>query len=99
MSWLGKPVESIVLDDQDRNLLQRLAASQCGQSPEARRAAIILLSADGHSSAEICRILSCSGQTVTAWRRRFQKWGIAGLSRSLLLSSRTTQAIPVARTR
>lgn len=65
------PGNSIILSDHERMALEDLALHHRGRSVQARRARIILLSADGHSAAEICRMLGCSGQTVTSWRRRF----------------------------
>jgi DNA-directed RNA polymerase specialized sigma24 family protein len=72
-------VNRIALSDQDRTVLQDLAQARLAPSREARRACIILLSADGHSVEQICRMVGCASDTVKAWRSRFLKMGIAGL--------------------
>lgn len=73
----------IVLTDNEKAVLEDLALSHIGgKSPQARRARIILLSAQGRTAAEICRILGCAGQTVNSWRRRFLKSGVAGLQKA-----------------
>ena len=73
-------VNQIVLTDNERAVLEDLALSHIGgKSPQARRARIILLSAQGRTAGEICRILGCAGQTVNSWRRRFLKSGLTGL--------------------
>lgn len=73
MTLRKAPDKSIVLSDHERMALENLALHRHGHSFQARRARIILLTADGHSAADICRMLGCAGQTVTSWRRRFLK--------------------------
>lgn len=72
-------INQIVLTDNERAVLEDLALNHPGHSFQARRARIILLSAQGRTAGEICRILGCAGQTVNSWRRRFLKSGLMGL--------------------
>ena len=57
-------------------LLRRWAA---GDGPQALRASIVLLAAEGLNSAEIARRLGVSRQTVTTWRQRYAAEGPDGL--------------------
>ena len=70
------------LSDGERITLERLAATSSGRSPEARRAQIILLLADGKSAEEIRHALACSTQTIAAWHRRFLRHRMRGLRRA-----------------
>ncbi|MEN6643461.1 MAG: helix-turn-helix domain-containing protein [Armatimonadia bacterium] len=75
----GRVANQITLTDPERAALEDLALNHPGHSLQARRARIILLSAQGRTAAEICRMLGCAGQTVNSWRRRFLKSGVTGL--------------------
>ncbi|MBR7836596.1 ROK family protein [Actinospica durhamensis] len=57
-------------------LLRRWAA---GDGPQALRASIVLLAAEGLNSAAIARRLGVSRQTVTTWRQRYAAEGPDGL--------------------
>jgi predicted NBD/HSP70 family sugar kinase len=50
-----------------------------GAGPQALRASIVLLAAQGLRSAEIARRLGVSRQTVTTWRQRYATEGVNGL--------------------
>src|SRR6266702_3807143 len=50
-----------------------------GASPQALRASIVLLAAEGLRNADIARRLGVSRQTVTTWRQRYAAEGIEGL--------------------
>jgi transposase len=65
----------------DRRVLSKWVGA--GTTPQrlARRARIVLLSADGHSAREIARRLGVSTHTVGLWRRRFLQGGAAALER------------------
>ena len=69
------------LNHEERAVLQKMAGHRGGVSREARRARILLLAAEGYTTLEICDAVGCSHQTVSAWRRRFQHHGLAGLRR------------------
>jgi predicted NBD/HSP70 family sugar kinase/transposase len=50
-----------------------------GASPQALRASIVLLAAEGLRNADIALRLGVSRQTVTTWRQRYAAEGIEGL--------------------
>jgi predicted NBD/HSP70 family sugar kinase/Mn-dependent DtxR family transcriptional regulator len=49
------------------------------ESPQALRARIVLLAAEGLRNADIARHLGVSRQTVTTWRQRYAAEGVDGL--------------------
>jgi DNA-directed RNA polymerase specialized sigma24 family protein len=87
-----RDMNPFVLSDQERKALRDLALTHRRGSVEARRAHIILLSADGLSCGDICRMVGCTSATVTAWRRRFLKSRVAGLRRASSAQPRTRLA-------
>ena len=50
-----------------------------GDGPQALRASIVLLAAEGLRNADIARRLGVSRQTVTTWRQRYAAEGVDGL--------------------
>ncbi|HWG22764.1 ROK family protein [Actinospica sp.] len=50
-----------------------------GEGPQALRASIVLLAAEGLRNADIARRLGVSRQTVTTWRQRYAAEGVDGL--------------------
>ena len=62
---------------QPDGLLRQWATA--GTSPQALRASIVLLAAEGLRNADIARRLGVSRQTVTTWRQRYAAEGIEGL--------------------
>jgi predicted NBD/HSP70 family sugar kinase/DNA-binding MarR family transcriptional regulator len=50
-----------------------------GEGPQALRASIVLLAAEGLRNADIARRLGVSRQTVTTWRQRYAAEGMDGL--------------------
>lgn len=74
--------DTIVLTAGERAALEDLALQHLGRSAGARRACIILLSADGRSVTDICNMLGCTRRTVVSWRRRFQRARVEGLHRA-----------------
>ena len=50
-----------------------------GEGPQALRASIVLLAAQGLRNADIARRLGVSRQTVTTWRQRYAAEGVDGL--------------------
>ena len=69
----------IDLTFEDRNALDRIVNSSRSEVRDAFRARIVLLSAEGKSTRGIASLLGTSPQTVSLWRVRFAKEGIAGL--------------------
>ena len=62
-----------------RDELERWAQSRTLPAGDVFRARLILALADGLSYREIERRLGASAPTVSLWKRRFEKSGIAGL--------------------
>ncbi len=67
------------VDDRDADVLRSWVASDEAEPAVARRARIVLMSADGMGPVAIAERLSCSKQTVITWRERFRANGLSGL--------------------
>ncbi|MFD7533536.1 IS630 family transposase [Streptomyces sp. NPDC059849] len=67
------------LDDETRDLLQRVASSAKAQVRQVLRARIVLAAADGAGNAAIARQLAVCVNTVRKWRGRFAERGPEGL--------------------
>ena len=63
----------------DRSELEAWLRSQTIAQGLAKRARIVLGSANGESIRELAERLNVSQPTVCMWRRRFREFGIAGL--------------------
>ncbi len=68
------------LREGDRRKLSAWTRSTTVRSGLAKRARIVLLAADGVSHTDIAELVGVSRPTVTGWRRRYERSGIAGLS-------------------
>ena len=94
------PRAEIVISPEEWSLLSSMAQLDCGRSPQARRAQIILHLADGRTPQEVQACVGCSTQTVRAWRRRFLMRGMQALRprpprmtrRAALLAAATDEA-------
>jgi len=76
----GRPrSEEIVLSESERTELQSLARSRALPAALARRARVVLMSAEGHSNSAIAQALDTSTPTVGTWRKRYLQRGIGGL--------------------
>ena len=69
----------VVLDDQERETLERWARRPKSSQALAFRCRIVLAAADGWSSTEIAAELGTTGTTVGKWRGRFARRGLDGL--------------------
>ena len=69
----------VVLDDQERETLERWARRPKSSQALALRCRIVLAAAEGRSSTEIAAELGCTGSTVGRWRGRFARRGLDGL--------------------
>lgn len=67
----------LAVDAADVGTLRDWAGS--GASTVARRARIVLLSADGLGPTAVAAELGCSKQTVITWRERYRAEGLSGL--------------------
>jgi len=71
---------SIVLSDDDRQLLESWGRAGSAEYRNVLRARIVLGAADGKTSGSIAKELGIAGQTVSKWRGRFAAAGITGLA-------------------
>ena len=71
---------SVVLSDQERQTLTKLASDPKLEPAHVRRVRVVLLSANGVAGAEIARRLGLSPGQVSRIRRRFSESGVAGLA-------------------
>jgi transposase len=69
----------VVLNDDERETLERWARRPKSSQALAFRCRIVLAAAEGQSSTEIAAELGCTGSTVGKWRGRFARRGIDGL--------------------
>src|SRR5579863_5093143 len=76
---MGKPAVAIELDDAERAELDRLVRGHKTWAALARRARIVLLSAEGLQNKVIAARLGCEQMTVALWRKRFAAGRIDGL--------------------
>jgi transposase len=76
MPALAKRIE---IGEDDRAELERIVRSGTAQVRMVERAEIVLRAAEGHSAAQIGRMLGCSENTVQKWRARYERDGISGL--------------------
>ena len=73
-------IAPLALRDGDRERLLGWARASTVKAGLARRARIVLLSADGVAQSEIAELVGVSRPTVRSWRRRYERSGLAGLS-------------------
>jgi hypothetical protein len=71
----------LVLADQDRAALLKWVRGRTTPQRVAFRARVILLLADGLTERASARQLSTSRQTISLWRRRVEREGIATILR------------------
>src|SRR5205823_5480446 len=69
----------VVLDEEERETLERWARRPKSSQALAFRCRIVLAAAEGRSSAEIAAELGCAMATVGKWRGRFARRGLDGL--------------------
>ncbi len=72
-----EPLESRPLSREEREGLLRCRQSSSGE--EARRAEVILLSADGKAASEIGSVVGMHPTNVKKWIRRFNREGLSGI--------------------
>src|SRR5215208_1035291 len=72
-------VVDVVLDDEQRETLERWARRPKSSQALAFRCRIVLAAAEGWSSTAIAAELGCNANTVGKWRGRFARRGLDGL--------------------
>ena len=75
---MGKRAE-VVLNDEEREVLERWARRPKSSQALAFRCRIVLAAAEGRPSNEIAAELGCNDSTVGKWRGRFARRGFDGL--------------------
>ena len=75
----GRPKEPLVVSEEQRSELERLARRQKTAQSLALRARIVLVCAQGGTNQAVAAQLGVVGATVGKWRRRFIQQGIDGL--------------------
>ena len=76
------------MSDDDREELERLLRAPTTEQRVALRGRIVLLSAAGVATGEICERLGTTTPTVTRWRCRYERAGVAGLLKDAHRSGR-----------
>jgi len=79
MGQFGRPKAELVVDSEQRAILERFARRSRTNRHLAFRARLVLRSAAGLSNTEVARELRCCGATVGKWRKRFIARGVDGL--------------------
>ena len=75
----GRPKRPLILTADEQERLQSLAHRARSQPVLARRARVILASAQGLANNLVARQLRCSSDMVNKWRSRFLKTRLEGL--------------------
>ncbi len=76
----GRPAAEVVLDDAERETLERWARRPKSSQALALRCRIVLGAADCRTNKDIAAELGCHPATVSKWRKRFAERRLDGLS-------------------
>lgn len=79
MAKKGRPVEPVLITDQEKVELERRASAPTVAKRDSERAEIILLRAQGVKQEEVASRLECSSVKVAKWTSRFRGDGLDGL--------------------
>ena len=77
---IGRPMPPLILDDTERETLERWVRRPKTAQGLALRARMILARAEGRSNIVVAAGLEVSGETVGKWRSRFLERRLDGLS-------------------
>jgi hypothetical protein len=86
--------EKLQLSETDEAPLERLVRSRTTAQRVVERCRIVLASAAGQKSEEICAAVGVSKPTVKTWLDRFEASGISGLLQDLPRSGRPPEIAP-----
>src|SRR5262245_51388954 len=70
---------AVRLSPEERAVLEARLRAPTTEQRQVFRARIVLLAAEGHSTRSIARELGTMPRTVSCWRGRFARQGLAGL--------------------
>jgi len=73
-------LKALAVSEEQRKVLERWSRRRRSSAGLAIRSKIVLFAADGLSSSETAKRLSCSVEMVRRWRHRFESQGLTGLS-------------------
>ncbi len=76
---MNKNKYKIVITEEQKEELTKVANSQTAQSRDALRAKVILLSAENKTYKQIQEKTDFTDRTISKWRKRFIEHGIDGL--------------------
>jgi len=76
---IGRPKAPLLLEDSEREVLQRLIRRRNSSQAVALRARIVLSCAEGHTNTQVARELAVTQQLVCKWRARFVEHRLEGL--------------------
>src|SRR3954452_3504348 len=79
MARTGRPKAPLILDEQEREQLERWTRRAKSTQSLALRSRIVLAGADGAGNKSVAADLRCSSATVGKWRARFVEHRIDGL--------------------
>ncbi len=78
----------LTVGEDDRKELERLVRCPTAEQRVVLRARIVLLSAEGVETGQICEQLQTSVPTITRWRSRYERVGVKGLLKDAHRSGR-----------
>ena len=79
MAKNGRPIEPVLITEQEKVELERRANAPTVAKRDCERAEIILLRAQGVKQEEVASRLGCSSVKVAKWTSRFRRAGLDGL--------------------
>ncbi len=91
---MPRPIRTIPLSETDKAELERLVRSRTTEQRVVERCRIVLASAAGQKSEEICASIGVSKPTVKTWLDRFEARGVPGLLQDLPRSGRPPEIAP-----
>lgn len=77
---MARRAPQIVIDSQQRQVLETMVRSPTSAQRDVLRARIVLLAAEGQRNDQIQQALGVSKPVVIKWRRRFAHSGLSGLA-------------------
>ena len=92
MARTGRPSVAVVLDSEEREVLERYVRRRKTAARLALRARIVLRCADGWTNQEIASKLNVTPGTASKWRGRFARSGLMACWKSHASENRAASA-------